>query len=167
MAERSGVAVSALHFYEAQGLISSRRTAGNQRRYPREVIRRVAFIRASQGVGIPLAPDQGRARPAAGPSHAHPPGLGAPVGAWRGELDDQISRLQRLRDNLSGCIGCGCLSLDLCKLVNPGDILGGQGPGTKKAVTSVESSHGPFGITILIFADGRPMRNGADAQSVG
>jgi MerR family transcriptional regulator, redox-sensitive transcriptional activator SoxR len=130
-AERSGVAVSALHFYEAQGLISSRRTTGNQRRYPREVLRRVAFIRASQGVGIPLrriksALDQlpdGRT-----PTRRDWERLSA---AWRNDLDDQISRLQRLRDNLSGCIGCGCLSLKLCKLVNPDDILGRQGPGPR------------------------------------
>jgi MerR family transcriptional regulator, redox-sensitive transcriptional activator SoxR len=131
VAARSGVAVSALRFYEAQGLISSRRTAGNQRRYPREVLRRVAFIRAAQGVGIPL----GRIKAALDqlpdrrtPTRRDWERLSE---AWRGELDDQISRLQRLRDNLSGCIGCGCLSLDLCKLVNPGDILGGQGPGPR------------------------------------
>jgi MerR family redox-sensitive transcriptional activator SoxR len=131
VAERSGVAVSALHFYEAQGLVSSRRTAGNQRRYPREVLRRVAFIRASQGVGIPLrrikaALDQlpgGRT-----PTRGDWERLSE---AWRDDLDDQIARLQRLRDNLSGCIGCGCLSLDLCKLVNPDDILGRQGPGPR------------------------------------
>jgi MerR family transcriptional regulator, redox-sensitive transcriptional activator SoxR len=131
VAARSGVAVSALRFYEAQGLISSRRTAGNQRRYPREVLRRVAFIRASQGVGIPLArikaaldqlPDRRT------PTRRDWERLSE---AWRGELDDQISRLQRLRDNLTGCIGCGCLSLGACKLVNPGDILGGQGPGPR------------------------------------
>jgi MerR family transcriptional regulator, redox-sensitive transcriptional activator SoxR len=132
VAERSGVAVSALHFYEAQGLISSRRTSGNQRRYPREVLRRVAFIRASQGVGIPLR----RIKAALD----HLPDRRTPTRRdwerlsedWRSELDDQISRLQRLRDNLSGCIGCGCLSLDLCKLVNPDDILGRQGSGPRK-----------------------------------
>ena len=131
VAARSGVAVSALHFYEAQGLISSRRTSGNQRRYPREVIRRVAFIRASQAVGIPL----GRIKAALDqlpdrrtPTRRDWERLSE---AWRGELDDQISSLQRLRDNLTGCIGCGCLSLGLCKLVNPDDILGRQGPGPR------------------------------------
>jgi MerR family transcriptional regulator, redox-sensitive transcriptional activator SoxR len=132
LAKRSGVAVSTLHFYEAQGLISSRRTAGNQRRYPRQVLRRVAFIRASQGVGIPLRrikaaldrlPDRRT------PTRRDWERLSED---WRSELDDQIDRLQRLRDNLSGCIGCGCLSLDRCKLVNPGDILGRQGPGPRK-----------------------------------
>jgi MerR family redox-sensitive transcriptional activator SoxR len=131
VAARSGVAVSALHFYEAQGLISSRRTAGNQRRYPREALRRVAFIRASQSVGIPLARikaalDQLPERRT--PTRRDWERLSE---AWRGELDDQISRLQRLRDNLTGCIGCGCLSLDLCSLVNPGDILERQGPGPR------------------------------------
>jgi MerR family transcriptional regulator, redox-sensitive transcriptional activator SoxR len=132
VAKRSGVAVSTLHFYEAEGLISSRRTAGNQRRYPREVLRRVAFIRASQGVGIPLRrikaaldrlPDRRT------PTRRDWERLSED---WRSELDDQIGRLQRLRDNLSGCIGCGCLSLDLCTLVNPADILGRQGPGPRK-----------------------------------
>jgi MerR family redox-sensitive transcriptional activator SoxR len=132
VAERSGVAVSALHFYEAEGLISSRRTSGNQRRYPREVLRRVAFIRASQGVGIPLrrikaALDQLPDRRT--PTRRDWQRLSED---WRSELDDQIGRLQRLRDNLSGCIGCGCLSLNLCKLVNPDDILGRQGPGPRK-----------------------------------
>jgi MerR family transcriptional regulator, redox-sensitive transcriptional activator SoxR len=131
VAARSGVAVSALHFYEAQGLISSRRTAGNQRRYQRQVLRRVAFIRASQGVGIPLRrikaaldqlPDQRT------PTRRDWERLSE---AWRGELDDQIGRLQRLRDNLSGCIGCGCLSLDRCNLINPADALGREGPGAR------------------------------------
>ena len=131
VAERSGVAVSALHFYEAQGLVSSRRTAGNQRRYPREVLRRVAFIRASQGVGIPLRRIKAVLDQLPGgrtPTRRDWERLSE---AWRDDLDDQISRLQRLRDNLSGCIGCGCLSLDLCKLVNPDDILGRQGPGPR------------------------------------
>jgi MerR family transcriptional regulator, redox-sensitive transcriptional activator SoxR len=131
VAERSGVAVSTLRFYEEQGLIASRRTPGNQRRYPREVLRRVAFIRASQAVGIPLrrikaALDQlpdGRT-----PTRRDWERLSQ---AWRDDLDDQIGRLQRLRDNLSGCIGCGCLSLGRCKLMNPEDILGRQGPGAR------------------------------------
>jgi MerR family transcriptional regulator, redox-sensitive transcriptional activator SoxR len=131
VAARGGVAISALHFYEAQGLISSRRTAGNQRRYHRQVLRRVAFIRASQGVGIPLrrikaALDQlpdGRT-----PTRRDWERLSE---TWRSELDDQIGRLQRLRDNLSGCIGCGCLSLDRCNLINPSDTLGREGPGPR------------------------------------
>src|SRR6202012_3757161 len=132
LASRSGVSVSALHFYEAEGLIQSTRTSGNQRRSPRQVLRRVAFIRASQGVGIPLrrikaALDQLPDRRT--PTRRDWERLSQD---WRSEPDDQIDRLQRLRDNLSGCIGCGCLSLDRCKLMNPGDILGRQGPGPRK-----------------------------------
>jgi MerR family redox-sensitive transcriptional activator SoxR len=129
LAARGGVTVSALHFYDAEGLIHSTRTAGNQRRYPREVLRRVAFIRASQQVGIPLR----RIRQAldALPERRTPTRrdwekLSA---TWRTDVDERITRLQHLRDRLSGCIGCGCLSLNVCKLVNPEDILAEQGPG--------------------------------------
>jgi MerR family transcriptional regulator, redox-sensitive transcriptional activator SoxR len=131
LSARSGAAVSALHFYEARGLIASRRTAGNQRRYPRHMLRRVAFIRASQRVGLPLATikqslDQlGDSRT---PTRSDWARLSA---AWRDDLDDRIAQLQRLRDNLTGCIGCGCLSLDTCKLANPDDLLGNDGPGAR------------------------------------
>ena len=131
LAARSGVTVSTLHFYEAEGLIASRRTPGNQRRYPRATLRRVAFIRASQRAGIPLrrikeALDQlpsGRT-----PTRRDWARLSA---VWREDLDQRISQLQGLRDRLTGCIGCGCLSLGQCKLVNPDDILGRQGPGPR------------------------------------
>ena len=129
MARRSGVAVSALHFYEREGLITSRRTSGNQRRYPRETLRRVAFIRMSQRLGIPLA----RIRDALAtlPTNRVPTSkdwsrLSA---GWRGDIDERILHLQRLRDNLAGCIGCGCLSLKTCALSNPGDVLSQRGPG--------------------------------------
>jgi MerR family transcriptional regulator, redox-sensitive transcriptional activator SoxR len=131
LSARSGAAVSALRFYEARGLIASRRTAGNQRRYPRHMLRRVAFIRASQRVGLPLATikqalDQlGDSRT---PTRSDWARLSA---AWRDDLDARIAQLQRLRDNLTGCIGCGCLSLDTCKLANPGDRLGSDGPGAR------------------------------------
>jgi MerR family transcriptional regulator, redox-sensitive transcriptional activator SoxR len=131
LAARSGVAVSALRFYEEQGLISARRTAGNQRRYPRATLRRVAFIRASQRVGIPLSriADALAGLPASRTPTAED---WARLSAqWRADLDDQISQLQRLRDRLTGCIGCGCLSLRVCQLVNPDDALGGQGPGPR------------------------------------
>jgi MerR family redox-sensitive transcriptional activator SoxR len=131
VADRSGVAVSALHFYEAEGLISSRRTTGNQRRYAREILRRVAFIRASQGVGIPLR----RIKAALDllpenrtPTRKDWEHLST---AWRNELNDHITQLEHLRDRLSGCIGCGCLSLQGCKLINPNDILGRQGNGPR------------------------------------
>ncbi|MBC2878168.1 MULTISPECIES: redox-sensitive transcriptional activator SoxR [Streptomyces] len=127
LAARSGAAVSALHFYESKGLISSRRTAGNQRRFDRDTLRRVAFIRAAQRVGIPLATIR--------EALARLPEERTPTAedwaelseAWRGELDERIKRLERLRDRLDGCIGCGCLSLDTCALSNPDDRFGGSG----------------------------------------
>lgn len=131
LSARSGVAVSALHFYEAERLIASHRTKGNQRRYQRDVLRRVAFIRASQRVGIPLRTikealdqlDDDRT-----PTRRDWTRLSA---AWRDDLDDRIGQLQRLRDRLTGCIGCGCLSLDRCGLANPDDVLGRDGPGPR------------------------------------
>jgi MerR family redox-sensitive transcriptional activator SoxR len=131
LAARGGVAVSALHFYEDKGLITARRTAGNQRRYPRATLRRVAFIRASQRVGIPL----GRIADAL----ATLPADRAPTAAdwtrlsalWKADLDERIDALRHLRDRLTGCIGCGCLSLEACQLVNPDDALGGAGPGAR------------------------------------
>lgn len=131
VAARSGVSVSALHFYEAEGLIESRRTSGNQRRYPREALRRVAFIRAAQGVGIPLR--QIKAALQLLPDNRTPTrGDWERLStAWRNDLDERITRLRQLRNRLSGCIGCGCLSLDLCQLVNPDDILGNDGPGPR------------------------------------
>jgi MerR family transcriptional regulator, redox-sensitive transcriptional activator SoxR len=129
LARRAGVAISALHFYERQGLITSRRTSGNQRRYSRDTLRRVAFIKMSQRLGIPLA----RVRDAlatlpAGrvPNSRDWARLSA---GWRSDLDDRIVHLQRLRDNLADCIGCGCLSLRACALFNPDDVLSAQGPG--------------------------------------
>jgi MerR family redox-sensitive transcriptional activator SoxR len=129
LAGRAGVAVSALHFYERQGLISSRRTSGNQRRYTRDTLRRVAFIKMSQRLGIPLA----RVRDALAtlPANRVPTSRDwARLSAgWRSDLDDRILHLQRLRDNLANCIGCGCMSLKACALFNPDDTLSGEGPG--------------------------------------
>jgi MerR family redox-sensitive transcriptional activator SoxR len=129
MSHRSGVAVSALHFYEREGLIASRRTSGNQRRYARETLRRVAFIRMSQRLGIPLS----RIRDALAtlPTNRVPTSKDwARLSAgWRADLDERILHLQRLRDNLAGCNGCGCLSLKTCVLTNPGDVLAHRGPG--------------------------------------
>ena len=129
LSERSGTSVSALRFYEKHGLISAERTAGNQRRYRRDVLRRIAFIRTSQRVGISLAdiraaldslPD------ARTPTRADWMGISA---GWRAELDARIADLQHLRTELDGCIGCGCLSLTTCALNNPGDRLGDEGAG--------------------------------------
>jgi MerR family redox-sensitive transcriptional activator SoxR len=129
LSARSGVAASALRFYERQGLIGAERTSGNQRRYARESLRRVAFIRMSQRLGIPLA----RIREALAtlPNDRVPTSKDwARLSAgWRQDLDDRILHLQRLRDNLTGCIGCGCLSLKTCALSNPGDVLAERGPG--------------------------------------
>ncbi len=129
LAERAGVAISALHFYEREGLISSRRTSGTQRRYSRDTLRRVAFIRMSQRLGIPLA----RVREALAtlPTDRVPTSKDwARLSAgWRQDLDSRILHMQRLRDNLADCIGCGCLSLKSCALANPGDTLAEHGPG--------------------------------------
>ncbi|WP_405482473.1 redox-sensitive transcriptional activator SoxR [Streptomyces sp. NBC_00009] len=131
LSARSGAAVSALHFYEAKGLINSRRTTGNQRRYQRDTLRRVAFIRAAQRVGIPLAtirdalselPEE---RTPTREDWAH---LSE---AWRSELDQRITQLGRLRDHLTDCIGCGCLSLENCVLSNPDDVFGERLTGSR------------------------------------
>ncbi|MBV9793123.1 MAG: redox-sensitive transcriptional activator SoxR [Actinobacteria bacterium] len=131
LAERSGVAISALHFYEAQGLIMARRTTGNQRRYKREMLRRVAFIRASQRVGIPLAKIRGALATLPAGRTPTPADWARLSAAWRDDLDDRIRQLQNLRDKLTGCIGCGCLSIGSCQLANPGDVLGNEGPGPR------------------------------------
>lgn len=129
LAERSGAATSALRYYETRGLISSERTVGNQRRYTQATMRRVAFIRSAQRVGLSLEEveealstlPQGRT-----PTKADWTRLSR---TWRPRLDAQIERLVRLRDNLDGCIGCGCLSLRRCALSNPGDVAAARGPG--------------------------------------
>lgn len=129
LAARSGMSVSALHFYERRGLIHSRRTSGNQRRYPRSVLRRVAVIRAAQKSGIPLA--------TMAEAFARLPRDGVPTqedwhrlsSTWRDDIQTRIAQLERLRDRLDGCIGCGCLSLSVCALVNPDDRLGNAGSG--------------------------------------
>lgn len=129
VAARSGVAVSALHFYESKGLIRSMRTRGNQRRYRREVLRVVAIIKVAQRLGIPLASvrealaslPKGRT-----PTAADWRRLSA---RWRTELDERIARLTRLRSELDRCIGCGCLSIRDCWLRNPWDRLAENGPG--------------------------------------
>ena len=134
VAERSGVAVSALHFYEKEGLIASRRTTGNQRRFRRDVLRRLAFIRIAQRVGIPLAEVRGALDALPGgrtPTRSDWESLSE---RWRAELDDRIHRLQQLRDDFTGCIGCGCLSIDRCGMINPYDELGSQGQGARRLV---------------------------------
>ncbi|MEN8584408.1 redox-sensitive transcriptional activator SoxR [Burkholderia sp. RS01] len=132
LSARSGVAPSALHFYERNGLITSERTPGNQRRYGRDVLRRVAFIRVSQRVGIPLKDirtaldslPEGRT-----PNKRDWSRLSR---LWRSELDARIEALHHLRQDLDGCIGCGCLSLKACRLQNPADELGTGGSGPRR-----------------------------------
>ena len=131
VATRSGLAVSAIHFYESKGLISSRRNAGNQRRYHRDVLRRVAIIKVAQRTGIPLASIHQALK--ALPEERTPTAadwrrLSA---NWRKELDERIDRLTRLRDQLDHCIGCGCLSMDDCPLRNPWDELAEEGAGPR------------------------------------
>ncbi|MCU1126061.1 MULTISPECIES: redox-sensitive transcriptional activator SoxR [Stenotrophomonas] len=129
VAQRSGVAVSALHFYERKGLISSLRTSGNQRRYSRDVLRRLAVIRVAQRVGMPLEA-VGRAFESLPEGRAPTKADWAKLSArWRTELEERIHMLELLRDELTGCIGCGCLSLQRCRLANPEDVLGERGDG--------------------------------------
>jgi len=136
VAARSGVSVSALHFYEREGLITSRRTSGNQRRYRRDILRRVALIRVAQRVGIPLAeiraaleslPD-GRTPTREDWEHLSE--------VWRQALEDRIRSLQQLRDDFTDCIGCGCLSIDRCALANPRDRYAEHGPGPRRLIES-------------------------------
>jgi len=128
-ADRLGLATSALRFYEDKGLITSVRTDGGQRRYARDVLRRVSFIRAAQQVGLPLAEIKDSLD--ALPPHRAPTQdeWQHLAEAWRPRLDEQISTLVGIRDRLAGCIGCGCQSLDSCQVFNPDDIAAEQGPG--------------------------------------
>ncbi|MEU4985707.1 redox-sensitive transcriptional activator SoxR [Streptomyces sp. NPDC021969] len=132
LSARSGVPPSALRFYESEGLIHSRRTSGNQRRYRRDTLRRVAVIRTAQAVGLSLT--------AIGEAFAALPERRTPTRAdwarlaasWQPELDARIRQLQALRQRLTECIGCGCLSLEHCALSNPHDVLSRQGPGARR-----------------------------------
>lgn len=129
VAERTGVSVPTLHYYEREGLIDSRRTAGNQRRYHRDVLRRVAFIRVAQRLGLPLATIRGALDTLPEGRTPTPSDWAQLSAGWRADLEARIRRLQRLRDSLDGCIGCGCLSLQACTLYNPDDELAAQGSG--------------------------------------
>lgn len=131
VAARSGVSVPTLHFYESKGLIRSWRNSGNQRRYAREVLRRVAVIKVAQRTGISLA-SIGRALDSLPKGRTPTSDDWRKLSAkWRAELDDRINTLTRLRNQLDGCIGCGCLSLGICPLRNPFDRLAEQGPGPR------------------------------------
>lgn len=129
VAQRSGFAPSALRYYERERLIVATRTTGNQRRYERNVLRRLAFIRAARNVGLSLEEvEAALAELPAGrtPTRADWSRLSR---SWRSRLDDQIAALTKLRDGLDSCIGCGCLSLKRCAISNPADMAASAGPG--------------------------------------
>jgi MerR family transcriptional regulator, redox-sensitive transcriptional activator SoxR len=129
LSERSGIATSTIRYYEDRGLIRSRRTPGNQRRYDRPMLRRLAFIRTAQRVGLSL--EEIEEALSALPSNRTPTKAdwSRLSRGWRPRLDAQIAQLERLRDTLDSCIGCGCLSLRRCSLNNPDDVVAPRGPG--------------------------------------
>jgi MerR family redox-sensitive transcriptional activator SoxR len=135
LAARGGVSTSALRFYEAKGLLAPERTTGNQRRYHPSALRRVAFIKAGVAAGVPLrevAEALATLPPRRAPSAAD---WGRLSRDWRDMLDARIETLAALRDRLDGCIGCGCLSLDRCELLNPDDEAAREGSGARYLVS--------------------------------
>lgn len=138
MTRRTGVAASALHFYESLGLIASTRTAGNQRRYPRHMLRRVSLISVAKRLGIPLADVQ--------TAFADVPLTETPTHddwqrasrRWKRELEKRREGIERLERELTGCIGCGCLAMKACGLLNPDDELGNQGAGPQRLREEIE-----------------------------
>lgn len=131
VAKRSGIAISTIHFYEAKGLIASWRTDGNQRRYHRAVLRRIAIIKIAQRAGISLAVIHGALKDL---PHEHVPNAQDWqnfTDVWKAMLEERIVSLTQLRNQISSCIGCGCLSLEMCPLLNPDDELGKQGNGAR------------------------------------
>ncbi|MGV9710775.1 redox-sensitive transcriptional activator SoxR [Gordonia sp. NPDC003424] len=132
LAQRAGIAPSAVRFYEEQGLIFSRRTSGNQRRFHRAMLRRVAFIRASQSAGIPLsviAEVLAELGDHESPSTAM---WEAASRRWIDDINERIALLENMRDMIGSCVGCGCLSLGECHLLNPGDEMNKLGPGPQR-----------------------------------
>ena len=131
VARRSGVAASALRFYEERGLIRSEREGNAQRRFPREVLRRIAFIVFAQRIGLSL--DEISEELAKLPPHRAPTGRDWQrlSGTWTARIDERVAELERLRAGLTQCIGCGCLSLERCQLSNPGDRAARLGPGPR------------------------------------
>ena len=136
LSERSGVSQSALRFYERKGLIAAQRTSGNQRRYPSITLRRVAVVQAGRTAGIPL--ERIRAALDTLPAERTPTKRDWErlSRSWREELDARIATLEAIRGRLTGCIGCGCLSLRRCALLNPGDEAAQDGPGAHYLVKS-------------------------------
>jgi MerR family transcriptional regulator, redox-sensitive transcriptional activator SoxR len=138
LSSRTGVAPSALRFYQAEGLLHAGRSPGGQRRYPRDAIRRVSFIRVAQEVGLSL--EEIGAALATLPQQRTPNARDWErlSRSWRPRLDAQIAMLERLRDRLHGCIGCGCLSLRSCRLLNPDDRAGARGPGPRYLIDGLD-----------------------------
>ena len=136
VAERSGLSTSAIRFYERRGLIAAERTSGNQRRYRRDVLRRIAFVRIAQRVGLSL---EEIVEALSGlPLEKSPSSQDWQrlTRGWRARLDERIVVLEALRGGLTSCIGCGCLSLRTCALANPNDVAGRDGPGPRYLLTS-------------------------------
>ena len=131
VSERTGVAASALRFYESEGLVHAVRSTGGQRRYHRDVIRRISFVRIAQEVGLSLG--EIKEALASLPERRTPTQRDwhRLATSWGPRLDAQIALLERLRDRLEGCIGCGCLSLQVCRIMNPGDVVAERGPGPR------------------------------------
>ena len=131
MADRSGIRTSALRYYESRGLISSERAGSGHRRYARETLRRVAVIRAAQLLGLTLEEIRSALNELPNARTPDPQDWERLSQTWRGSLDDRIAELEALRDRLSGCIGCGCLSLESCGLFNPDDLAAQAGDGAQ------------------------------------
>lgn len=138
VSRRCGLAPSAIRYYEALGLVTSRRTVGNQRRFTRSVLRRLAVVQAAQHVGLSLD-EVGRAFAAFPPEHAPTKREWAALARrWRPVLDARIAELQQVRDGLSMCVGCGCLSMRQCAIYNPLDTLGDTGVGARRLFPRVD-----------------------------
>lgn len=136
VAKRSGVAISTLHFYESKGLIISWRTDGNQRRFHRAILRRIAIIKVAQRAGIPLSTIR---EALIDLPHNHVPNAKdwqRFTDSWKDMLNDKVTNLIQLRDQITSCIGCGCLSLEMCPLMNQDDSLGQQGPGPRRLISN-------------------------------
>lgn len=132
LAQRAGVAPSAVRFYEDKGLIFSRRTSGNQRRYHRAMLRRVAFIRASAAAGIPLT-KIGEVLAVLGTTESPTPRMWEKASKqWIDDINERIELLEHMRDLMGSCVGCGCLSMSSCKLLNPDDVAASTGPGASR-----------------------------------
>lgn len=142
VAQRTGLAVSAIRYYEKEGLLAPWRNAGGQRRYARADLRRLSFVRIAQQLGLPLArirQELARLPKDKAPTRADWARTGT---ALRADLDARIATLERLRDRLDGCIGCGCLSLDVCALNNPRDLAGQSGAGPRFVLEDATSENG-------------------------